>query len=193
MVDKYIDVVAGVLYLKKIFASIGVTVDNLDLTPEEIAYAETWAENRIESRLGVVFAMTPATPLLIADIALALASYKLRQFLLTANAPNLDDWTIDLKKEADELIEDIFHGRRSVIMPDGSFHPRYPGPSDGKRFAEQEETALRRFFINMDKPFLAMEQSREDTVGEPGIEQEFHDNVHHEDGVGSHHHEKAGS
>jgi len=174
MAGKYIDVEVGKVYLKKIFLSMGVSVDNLDLTASEVEYAETWAENQIDSRLGLVFAVFPATPLLIRDIALELAAYKLRQFLLAANAPNLDDHTNALRDEAEGLIEDIFHGRRSVIMPDGSYHPRYPGPSGGARFAEQGAAQLRRFFTNMDVPFVQMEQRQETP---DGIEGEYHDSV----------------
>jgi hypothetical protein len=174
MAGKYIDVALGEIYLKKIFLSMGVAVDNLDITSAEIDYAETWAENQIDSRLGLTFPIFPATPLIIRDITLLLAAYKLRQFLLAANAPNLDEHTNALRDEGQEMIEDIFHGRRSVIMPDLSFHPRYPGPSGGKRFADQGSAQLRRFFTNMDRPFVTMEQLVEEA---DGIEQEFHDPV----------------
>ena len=174
MAGKYIDVTLGEKYLKKIFASMGVSVDNLDLTTTEVEYAETWAENQIDSRLGIEFPVFPATPLIIRDICLELSAYKLRQFLLAANAPNLDEHTNALRDEAMMLIEDIFHGRRSIIMPDGSYHPRYPGPSDGKRFAEQGASQLRRFFTNMDRPFVQMEQLQEEP---DGIEKEYHDPI----------------
>ena len=173
MAGKYIDVIVGEIYLKKIFSSFGVAVDNLDITAPEIDYAETWAENRIDSRLGLSFPMTPATPLIIRDIALLYTSYQLRRFLVTANSPNLDDHTQDLKEEADEMMEDIFHGRRSVIMPDLSFHPRYPGPSGGMRFSSQGSAQLKRFFTNMDRPFVTMEQM----AVEAGIEGEYQDTV----------------
>ena len=172
MAGKYIDVVVGTIYLKKFFLSVGVTIDNLDLTEAEVDYAETWAENQIDSRLGVSFGPTPGdTPLLIRDIALALTAYKCRQFILTANAPNLDDHVQDIKSEAEALIEDILHGRRTLFLVGGSIHPEFQGPSDGRRFASQQDSTLRRFFTNMDKDFYAMEQATEPE----GIEEEFTD------------------
>ena len=180
MSGKYIDVVVGTIYLKKFFLSVGVTIDNLDLTEFEVDYAETWAENRIDSRLGVMFGPTPGdTPLLIRDIALALTAVKCRQFMLTANAPNLDDHVENLKKEAEDTIEDLLHGRRTLWLTDGTVHPEFQGPSDGVRFAEQQESALRLFFINMDRTFFEMEQEREPD----GIEEEFHDGIYHSNEV----------
>lgn len=176
MADKYIDTIAGAMYLKKIFLSMGVGVDNLDITAEEIAYCETWAENQIDGYFGITFPVFPATPLIIRDIALALTAYKVRQFLVTANSPNEDDHTNAIRDEAMKLMHEIIHGNVSIIMPDLTYHPRYPGPSGGARFTEQPENALRRFFINMDKDFYQMDQAREEDPD--GIEKEYGDSVY---------------
>jgi len=167
--DKYIDVITGTFYLKKIFLSMGVGVDNLDITAEEIAYCETWAENQIDGLFGLSFPLFPATPLIIRDIALALTAYKIRQFLVTANSPNLDEHTNEIRDEAYRLIQSIIHGDFSIIMPDLSYHPKYPGPSGGERFMVQPESSLRLFFTNMDKEFYAMHQKAEPDGIEPAF------------------------
>jgi hypothetical protein len=154
---KYATLEENTFYIKRLFELIGT--GETHFTEEERVQADNWGSAMVDAYLGNVTIPTGIdTPILINEVALALSSHRLLRNLVVANAPNQDEHVNALRDTAIATLKDIRHGRISLILLDGSLHPDYVGPSDGHRFAPQNDVDhLRRFFTQINRPFEKME------------------------------------
>jgi hypothetical protein len=132
----------------------------------ELEKAARWACEYIDGILanknGECFGSGTATPCMVNDIAMQLASYKLLTYVYVGNAPNEDDYAEALFTQAKETLKLIKAGELGIILADGTCSPCYPPPdgADGKFTADND--CLKRFFIHPNTPFEQMQHWNDD-------------------------------
>ena len=146
----YVTLSEDSFFLKRIFFS--TPPGALDhLTPAEVSFAEDWAKAKIDGCLGKSFPCLPDTPLMIQEIALDFASWKLRKMVLAGNAPNEDEHTEGLLERAEGWLADLSRGRCGLLLTDDTFDPDFLPP------APDEQDADRRFYTQVNEDFQRMD------------------------------------
>ena len=180
---RYVVLSEDSFFIKRFLVDKG-PASKLHITTAEKTFAEEWADDHVDECLGKIFSSLtgdPPTPNTIREIAIDLASHKVRLMVLAGNAPNEDEHTDGLLEKAKKLLLDIVEGRCGIKNRDGTFDPKFPGPA---RLAVEEQVADVRFFTQLNRPFETMDHV---TPTENPESDEFSDPNYIEDGVGHHH------
>lgn len=155
MAGGYKDLVFNKRFLRR------VTSSNLD--QDELDEAEKAAKARIDSKLGRDFdALKNAgqLPFLIEHVADLLGSGIARNFLVMGNAPNMSNHEQSMLDLGKKILDDVFHGRRGLVQPDGTELADFPGPlTFGEVFLHGDagQPTPKRFYFHPNLPWHEQE------------------------------------
>ncbi len=110
-------------YLKSIEIGSGKPI-----TEDDAEDVQDFADTYIEGKLGVTFT-SPNIPKMIVRIADMIASSEVFKIVHNSQAPKQSDHAKNLFEQADKLLDQIIENKVGLVMPDGSFHPKYQGIS----------------------------------------------------------------
>lgn len=100
-----------------------------DVSKQEITKAQNFADSYIEGKLGIQF-NSPNIPDMIKQIADMVASSRVYKYVHNSQAPKESENAKTLWQDANDLLDMIISGELGLMMPDGSFHPKYRGKSE---------------------------------------------------------------
>lgn len=177
---RYVTIAADSFLIKSFLIDEG-SDGKTHVTSAEVAFAEEWASDHIDEALGKTFPKltdVPATPTLIKQIALLLASSFIRLMVLAGNAPNEDEHTDKMQAMGDGMLSSLVKGKIGIRLADGTFDPDFPGPTF-LQVDDAPEESERRFFIQLNRTFEEMEHLNQIEAPETDV---FTDSLYIEDG-----------
>jgi len=116
----YIELREKSRYLKEISKGAGK-----ELRDDEILACEDFADVYIEGKLGKSW--DAVYPQIIVRIADMLASAMAWQYLHSGQTPQQSEYSDVLRKQADDLLNQILDGELGIKLDDGSWDEDYPG------------------------------------------------------------------
>ncbi len=173
MVCRYLTLTMDSFFLKRVLES--VSAGEPHVSSGEILFAERWGCDQVDACLGGVLIPSGIdTPSQIEDAARMFASHKLMMMLNVANAPNESDFVKLLFTGARAALKEITSGKKSLVLRDGEVHENYPGPTQGERFAKNDQPEQeKRYHIQPNKPFTEM--GHFEAIEEAPESEEFND------------------